>query len=104
MVTDLTGADHEITVVDGWVAFAGTVVNDAEGRNAPGELHVTRLRDRRSRPRWVRRGRLRSVLLVTRRRLRSVGESGAPPGWVPSAMAMSLAWFAVLGAVLVVLP
>ena len=41
MVTDLTGADHEITVVDGWVAFAGTVVNDAEGRNAPGELHVT---------------------------------------------------------------
>ena len=41
MVTDLTGADHEITVVDGWVAFAGTVVNDAEGRNAPGELRFT---------------------------------------------------------------
>ena len=47
---------------------------------------------------------LAGLLLVTRRRLGSVGESGAPPGWVPSAMAMSVAWFAVLGAVLVVLP
>lgn len=44
------------------------------------------------------------LLLVTRRRLGSVGESGAPPGWIPAAMAASLAWFAVLGAVLVVLP
>lgn len=44
------------------------------------------------------------LLLVTRRRLGSVGESGAPPGWVPAATAMSVAWFAVLGAVLVVLP
>ena len=47
---------------------------------------------------------LAGLLLVARHRLGSVGESGAPPGWVPAATAASLAWFAVLGAVLVVLP
>jgi hypothetical protein len=44
------------------------------------------------------------LLLVARHRLGGVGESGAPPGWVPVTMAASLAWFAVLGVVLVVLP
>lgn len=44
------------------------------------------------------------LLLVTRLRLGNVGESGAPPGWVPAAVAASLVWFAVLGAVLAVLP
>lgn len=43
------------------------------------------------------------LLLVTRLRLGTVGESGAPPGWVPAAVAASLVWFAVLGAVLAVL-
>jgi hypothetical protein len=40
VVTDVTGAEHEITVVDGWLAFAGTVVNHADGPRSPGELHV----------------------------------------------------------------
>ncbi len=46
---------------------------------------------------------LAGLLLVMRHRLGSVGQSGAPPGWVPAAAAASLAWFAVLGAVLAVL-
>jgi hypothetical protein len=33
VVTDVTGAEQEIPVADGWVAFAGTL--------APGELHFT---------------------------------------------------------------
>ena len=33
VVTDVTGTEHEIPVVDGWVAFAGTL--------APGQLHFT---------------------------------------------------------------
>jgi hypothetical protein len=41
VVTDVTGAEHEIPVADGWLAFAGTVVNHADSRRAPGELHVT---------------------------------------------------------------
>jgi hypothetical protein len=41
VVTDVTGADHEIPVVDGWLAFAGTVINHADGRHSPGELHFT---------------------------------------------------------------
>ena len=40
-VTDVTGAEHEIPVVDGWLAFAGTVTNEADGRRAPGALHLT---------------------------------------------------------------
>jgi hypothetical protein len=47
---------------------------------------------------------LAGLLLVARHRRGGVGESGALPGWVPAATAASLAWFAVLGAVLVVLP
>jgi len=41
VVTDVTGAEHEIPVVDGWLAFAGTVVNEADSPDAPGGLHVT---------------------------------------------------------------
>ena len=41
VVTDVTGAEHEIPVVDGWIAFAGTVVNRADSRHSPGELHAT---------------------------------------------------------------
>jgi hypothetical protein len=41
VVTDVTGAEHEIPVVDGWLAFAGTVVNNADSPNSPGELHFT---------------------------------------------------------------
>ncbi len=41
VVTDVTGTEHEIPVVDGWLAFAGTVVNHADNRNSPGELHFT---------------------------------------------------------------
>ena len=41
VVTDVTGADHEIPVVDGWLAFAGTVINHADSRQAPGGLHFT---------------------------------------------------------------
>ena len=41
VVTDVTGAEHEIPVVDGWLAFAGTVVNHADSRHSPGELHFT---------------------------------------------------------------
>ena len=41
VITDVTGAEHEVPVVDGWVAFAGTVINHADSRNAPGELHLT---------------------------------------------------------------
>jgi hypothetical protein len=44
------------------------------------------------------------LLLLGRYRLGSAGASGAPPGWVPVATAACLAWFTVLGAVLVVLP
>jgi hypothetical protein len=44
------------------------------------------------------------VLLIGRYRMRSIGESGAPPGWVPAVTASCVAWFAVLGAVLAVLP
>lgn len=41
VITDVTGAEHEIPVVDGWLAFAGTVINHADSRNSPGELHFT---------------------------------------------------------------
>ena len=41
VITDVAGSEHEIPVVDGWLAFAGTVVNHAESRQAPGELHFT---------------------------------------------------------------
>jgi hypothetical protein len=41
VVTDVTGAEHEIPVVDGWIAFAGTVVNEADSPQTPGELHFT---------------------------------------------------------------
>jgi hypothetical protein len=41
VVTDVTGAEHEIPVVDGWLAFAGTVINHADSRRSPGELHFT---------------------------------------------------------------
>jgi len=41
VVTDVSGAEHEIPVVDGWLAFAGTVANHADGPQAPGELHFT---------------------------------------------------------------
>lgn len=44
------------------------------------------------------------LLLVMRHRLGNVGESGAAPRWIPAAMAAILACFAVLGAVLAVLP
>ena len=44
------------------------------------------------------------VVLLSRYRVRSAGASGAPPGWVPAVTATCLAWIAVLGAVLVVLP
>ena len=44
------------------------------------------------------------ILLIGRYRIRSIGESGAPPGWVPAVTASCVAWFAVLGAVLAVLP
>jgi hypothetical protein len=44
------------------------------------------------------------VVLLGRYRIRSAGASGAPPGWVPAVTATCLAWFAVLGAVLAVLP
>lgn len=44
------------------------------------------------------------LLLLGRYRIRSIGTSGALPGWVPAVTATCLAWFAVLGAVLVVLP
>ena len=44
------------------------------------------------------------AMLLSGYRIRSAGTSGAPPGWVPSLTATCLAWFAVLGAVLVVLP
>jgi hypothetical protein len=40
VVTDVTGADHEVPVADGWTAFAGTVVNRADSPRAPGELHL----------------------------------------------------------------
>ena len=39
VVTDVTGAEHEVPVVDGWAAFAGTVINQADGPRSPGELH-----------------------------------------------------------------
>ena len=35
VVTDVTGAEHEIPVVDGWLAFAGTVINRADSRVLP---------------------------------------------------------------------
>ena len=35
VVTDVTGTEHEIPVVDGWVAFAGTLAF------SPGQLHFT---------------------------------------------------------------
>ena len=41
VVTDVTGAEHEIPVVDGWVAFAGTVTNSADDPVSPGELQLT---------------------------------------------------------------
>jgi len=41
VVTDATGADHEIPVVDGWVAFAGTVVDHTDGPRSPSQLVVT---------------------------------------------------------------
>jgi hypothetical protein len=41
VVTDVTGAELEIPVVDGWLAFAGTVVNQADNPNGPGELQFT---------------------------------------------------------------
>ena len=41
VVTDVTGAEHQIPVVDGWLAFAGTVTNHSDGRRSPGELHFT---------------------------------------------------------------
>jgi hypothetical protein len=41
VITDVTGAEHEIPVVDGWLAFAGTVINQADSQRAPGELHFT---------------------------------------------------------------
>ena len=52
MTTDVTGAQHEIPAVDGWIAFAGTVINQAAapgggcppGQNVcivQGELHFT---------------------------------------------------------------
>ena len=41
VVTDVTGAEHEIPVVDGWLAFAGTVINQADSRQSPGGLHFT---------------------------------------------------------------
>ena len=44
------------------------------------------------------------LLVLGRYRIRSIGTSGAAPGWVPAVTATCLAWFAVLGGVLVVLP
>ena len=41
LVTDATGAKHEIPVVDGWLAFAGTVTNHTDDPVPPGELHLT---------------------------------------------------------------
>lgn len=41
VVTDVTGAEHEIPVVNGWLAFAGTVINEADSPDAPGGLHFT---------------------------------------------------------------
>ena len=41
VITDVTGAEHEIPVVDGWLAFAGTVINHADTRDSPGEQHFT---------------------------------------------------------------
>ena len=48
MVTDVTGTEHDIPVVDGWLAFAGTVVNHADNRHSPGELHFTVYASRRN--------------------------------------------------------
>jgi hypothetical protein len=45
-----------------------------------------------------------ALLLLTRYRLRTVGPSGAPPGWVPVATAACAVWFAVIGTALAVLP
>ena len=28
-------------MIDGWLAFAGTVINHADSRDSPGELHFT---------------------------------------------------------------
>ena len=44
------------------------------------------------------------AMLIGQYRIRTAGTSGAPPAWVPVLTATCLAWFAVLGAVLVVLP
>jgi hypothetical protein len=44
------------------------------------------------------------ILLLGRYRLRTAGASGAPTGRVPAMTAMCLAWFAVFGALLAVLP
>jgi len=41
VITDVTGTEHEIPVVDGWLAFAGTVTNEADAPGAPGALHLT---------------------------------------------------------------
>ena len=49
VVTDVTGAEHEIPVVEG-CAFAGTVVNHADSRRSPGEAALHGVRSRRNRP------------------------------------------------------
>lgn len=44
------------------------------------------------------------AVLLSQYRTRSIGTSRPLPGWVPAVTATWLAWFAVIGAVLVVLP
>jgi Domain of unknown function (DUF202) len=44
------------------------------------------------------------LVLLAGHRAGRVAPQTPPPGWVPTAMALGVAWFAVLGAVLVVLP
>ena len=41
VITDVTGAEHKIPVVDRWFAFAGTVVNHADTVSSYGHLHFT---------------------------------------------------------------
>ena len=50
VVTDVTGTEHEIPVVDGWLAFAGTVVNRADSRQCSGRAPLHGVRSRRNRP------------------------------------------------------
>ena len=71
VVTDVTGAEHEIPVVDGWLAFAGTVVNHAD---SPGLREACTSRSTRpTGPSWLSTTRTAEV--------RTDGDP--PPGPIP---------------------